>query len=40
MYELGIISGARMREFDEMCLTRELETDEPKEHAAMEVVTA
>jgi len=28
MCELGIISGARMREFDELCLARELETDE------------
>ena len=27
MHELGIISDARMREFDEMCLIQEDETD-------------
>jgi len=40
MHELGIISNARMREFDEMCLAREIKTDETEEHVAMEVATA
>jgi DNA-binding transcriptional regulator YiaG len=41
MHELGIISDARMREFDEMCLIQEPETvQETEKSTVMEHVTA
>jgi len=32
MHELGIISDAEMRKFDEMCLIQELDTPHPAEN--------
>jgi len=37
-FEIGAISQARMREYDEMCLAQEDETDEVEEPVAMEAV--
>jgi len=37
-FEVGAISEAEMREFDEMCLAKESQTDE--ETVAMERITA
>ena len=37
-FEVGAISEAQMREFDEMCLVRETEKDEVKKPVVMEHV--
>ncbi|MCL1812087.1 MAG: hypothetical protein FWG29_01045 [Treponema sp.] len=42
MYQLGIISEARMREYDKMCLVQELKADdkpEKLEHAEPVIAT-
>jgi len=39
-FEVGAISEARMREYDEMCLVREPETNEIEKAVVMENATA
>jgi putative transcriptional regulator len=40
-FEVGAISEAKMKEFDEMCLVKEPEpTYEPEKHVVMEHATA
>jgi len=40
LFRLGVIDADEMREFDEMCLAQETETDEAEKPMAMEPVTA